>query len=500
MPAIAIRPYLSPTLVLLALDWEEGAQHPDFLGFAIKRTPGFRISDTSSQRAASSWLPNRLGFDGPPEAGAADFPSNQAPIQKFMWWDARLGDLDHGIEFIYEAWPVLGTPQSLRVNGNARGTVAIQLPRHDEHGIGTWFNRAVVSSQAFSRIVAALGLEPGAAPTPDQSLQLLTWLANGMERAVPEFVDVAQEIAGAIYHLTDRVWIIPRLATRSMNIPIDLVYDARPQKSGTHGELGTNPNQQVVDELGKRIRFNPRTHTNIMHNKFLVSGEGVTNSSPQHPERVLSGSANFTTEGITGQANLIHTFDSPALAASYAARQQLLRADPALSVTSANAEWSEAVKVGDATIRVFFPPEPANHRLSIDTIVEAIQAAASSVLFCLFDPTDKDLRDACFKAGDDGRMMFGLVNKVKTPKAGVPRLSGRTNWRRSSCITVRRRIAMLSAPNIFIQIQPRLDLFPSFGCSLAVNRPLTPRSSCTTNLSSLTLKPAIRSFILAPQT
>jgi len=56
MPVI-VRPFTSPTLVLLAFDWPEGNGKSDFLGFAIERTPGFN-------GAPSSWLPNRIGFNG----------------------------------------------------------------------------------------------------------------------------------------------------------------------------------------------------------------------------------------------------------------------------------------------------------------------------------------------------------------------------------------------------------------------------------------------------
>lgn len=38
------------------------------------------------------------------------------------------------------------------------------------------------------------------------------------------------------------------------------------------------------------------------------------------------------------------------------------------------------------------------------------------MLFCLFTPTDADLRDACFAAGDNSKMMFGLVNRIAEPK------------------------------------------------------------------------------------
>jgi hypothetical protein len=81
--AIDIRAYLSPTLVLLAFNWNDGKANPDFLGFAIKRTPGFWSADGKS-RETESWLPNRLMFEGPVSPSKPDAPSNIAPIQKFM--------------------------------------------------------------------------------------------------------------------------------------------------------------------------------------------------------------------------------------------------------------------------------------------------------------------------------------------------------------------------------------------------------------------------------
>ena len=76
MATVDVRAYLSPSLVLLAMDWPDGAIRNDFLGFAIRRTPGFKNLQTGVV-AASDWLPNRLSFDGPPAEGQPDFPSKQ---------------------------------------------------------------------------------------------------------------------------------------------------------------------------------------------------------------------------------------------------------------------------------------------------------------------------------------------------------------------------------------------------------------------------------------
>jgi phosphatidylserine/phosphatidylglycerophosphate/cardiolipin synthase-like enzyme len=389
MGIVNVRPYLSPTLVLLALDWPDGSGHADFLGFAIQRTPGF-------QGAASSWLPNRLTFTGPnPDAG--DLPSNENPIQSFLWWDARFSATDRGSQFTYKVIPVTGAPGALTLVDAAASSVTVTIPQTVEQGIGTYFNRAVVSSQAFSKEFPNLNSET----VMDQAL---AWLANGMQDVVPAFLSGSDAVEGAIYHLTDQHWILP--AFHSFGKPASLVYDARV----THHRDGTveaSPNQVALDDLSDTdVKMLPRTKTNIMHDKFLVRVENGQAAA------LLAGSANYTTEGLTSQANLMHTFESPALADLYLQRKRLIADDPTVKATAEGAAWSAPAVVGDATVRVFYSPEPTGQRASIDTIVQAVQNATNSVIFCLFDPTDAALMSAIFSAGDAGKMMFGLVNSI----------------------------------------------------------------------------------------
>lgn len=142
MPVV-VRSFTSPTLVLLAFDWPEGDQKSDFLGFAIERTPGF-------DGAAQSWLPNRIGFRGP-KPDQSDFPSNEAPIQKFYWWDARIDTKDRGSQFSYRVIPVIGAPGALQLAVADVSQINLTVPPVEEHGITSHFNRAGVSSQAFEK-------------------------------------------------------------------------------------------------------------------------------------------------------------------------------------------------------------------------------------------------------------------------------------------------------------------------------------------------------------
>ena len=406
------RAYLSPTLVLLALDWPDGENHPDFLGFAIKRTPGF-LDPKTQVRSASDWLPNRIGFNGPPPQGSPDFPTKDAPVQKFLWWDARLEGLTPTDKITYEIWAARGAPGAVNLDAASKSSIEVNLPDHVENGIGTWFNRAVMSSQAFSRMVKALNLQ-GGAPTPAQALKLRSWLASGMEKPVPDFIGKAASLVGAIYHLTDNLWIIPALKASMGTHKIGLVHDSH----------APSPNDPAIAGLGK-VKFFGRDKTNIMHNKFLVDGESLMAASAQKPKRVVCGSANYTTEGLTSQANLVHSFESADLARLYFDRFKAINGNPTLGKTAGvQTGWSKTVSVGDAGIRAFYSPEkqkPDGARSeSMETIVQAVHGARSSVAFCLFTPTDADLRDACFAVGDGGKMMFGLINHMSaqepTPK------------------------------------------------------------------------------------
>ncbi len=92
-----------------------------------------------------------------------------------MWWDARIEEADRGQQFRYTVYPVVGTPDNLNLlNAEAR-VCEVALPAHIEDGVGTWFNRAVVSSQAFARQVKAMGIDPHTAPPAAQAFELRTW-------------------------------------------------------------------------------------------------------------------------------------------------------------------------------------------------------------------------------------------------------------------------------------------------------------------------------------
>ncbi len=294
-----------------------------------------------------------------------------------------------------------------------------------EDGVGTYFNRAVVSSQAFIR-------EFGAAPKDQKYIDALNWLSNGMGEAVSEFITQSDAVDGAAYHLTDAQWVLPALNNfkpaadgdeAAANGEASFIYFHK--DPGTGKNKGDTTNDKIVSGvLESKVQFYKRTKTAIMHDKFMVRSQNGK------PVGVLMGTANFTLEGLTSQANVVHTFDSPALAKLYLDRQVLLRTDPSVASTAKEAGWSNKVSVGkNAKVRVFFAPEaPAGNkskgtpgsRVSIDVVVNAVKNAKSSVIFSLFSATDAELLEACKATAGEDKMMYGLVNTISEPKAAEP--------------------------------------------------------------------------------
>jgi phosphatidylserine/phosphatidylglycerophosphate/cardiolipin synthase-like enzyme len=379
---VAVKTYASPTCVLLAFDWPDGAQHQDFLGFAIRRTPGFANNQ--------NFLVNKLAFT-PITPQSKPKPSSQAPFQKFNWWDSGFTTANRGKTFHYDVIPVLGTgPGHLDLQEAALGQAEVILPQFLDGKIATYFNRAVVSSQAFLTL---------------QSKPLnvkMEWLANGLQDAVPEVLLESDAFDCAIYHLSDGLWVLPSFKAfygRGSLIYFDKGKDTKSQAGADYLAAKRNISEHKRDAIAK-----------LMHDKFIVSYKNG------HSTAVLMGSTNFTPEAQTVQANLLHILHSPQLAGLYAQRAQLLAANKKTADIAKFTGWHDVTDIAGTSLRVFFTPEPGQQRQFLDTVTAAVQAAKSSVLFCMFTASDEKLMDAIFSKGDSpDHLIYGLINAIDDP-------------------------------------------------------------------------------------
>jgi phosphatidylserine/phosphatidylglycerophosphate/cardiolipin synthase-like enzyme len=95
----------------------------------------------------------------------------------------------------------------------------------------------------------------------------------------------------------------------------------------------------------------------------------------------------------------------------------LIADDPTVGETAKEAGWSRPIKIGKTTVRVFFSPEPKNKRVSIDTVIASVKGAKSSVIFCMFDPTDPKLITSLLATSDRKKLLYGLLNSISDPTA-----------------------------------------------------------------------------------
>jgi phosphatidylserine/phosphatidylglycerophosphate/cardiolipin synthase-like enzyme len=396
--SVSIKTYLSPTCVLLTYNWEDGVTHGDFLGFAIHRTPGY------GNNAAGEYLTNKLDFT-PQKPDAKPKTTDKAPIQKFNWWDGGIRSEDRGKTFKYRITPVRGTGASnLNLDEAAAGEVSVTIPLVEADGIASYFNRAVVSSQAF--------LAQNKKPLEKQ----MDWLANGIQEAVPQALTMGQKFDCAIYHLSDTRWILP--AFEKYKGIGSLTYFSKPRDTKSDAAVAWLRGKHKVNiSVHKRDKS-----TGLMHDKFVVAYKGGKAQS------VLMGSMNFTPEAQTVQANVLHIFNSPQLAALYAERAHILAGNPTKKQLPQKPNWAEVHDISKTKARVFFLPEPGQDRHFLDTVVQAVHGAKSSVLFCMFTATDTELMKAIFAVGDaPDKLIYGLLNSIDDPsaptKSGKPRKS-----------------------------------------------------------------------------
>jgi phosphatidylserine/phosphatidylglycerophosphate/cardiolipin synthase-like enzyme len=99
----------------------------------------------------------------------------------------------------------------------------------------------------------------------------------------------------------------------------------------------------------------------------------------------------------------------------FAERQKFLSDDPSVPDTAKRAGWSDVISVDKAKIRVFFSPEPKDQRVSIDTVIDSINDAKASVIFCMFDPTDPKLISSLLAVGDKKKLLYGMLNSISDP-------------------------------------------------------------------------------------
>lgn len=416
---IRVKAYSGTTGVLLAFDVEPDKRR-NLLGFAISREI---LSGRYCGRIG--WLQGILDFPGTTKAKGELIATNIAPIQKFRWSDYAVYP---GTRYAYTVQPVFRSGSAPVTASNRRlyleAGPRVEIETQDfEREDAVIFNRAVASSQAFSRRFPDLDAEieeartAGTLGTKTLPQQALDWLSRGLVEKMESFLAEAQDESWAI-DLAIYEYHLPRLHKAMVSAgrrgaKLRIVYHAKPEDPATqeNEHLLHNP------DLTNATLF-PRVTKKIMHNKFAIL-KRVDANGKYTPVAVLAGSTNWTENGCYRQANVVHISRTPAIMENYVNLYETLittRTD-----RGATKRWINKNNEIPTAPERFAGFSPRSKLADIKSIEEFILGARRDVIFSTAFKLRDEIQDALLGAPNDSILRLGIQNSSSSKITGIHR-------------------------------------------------------------------------------
>jgi phosphatidylserine/phosphatidylglycerophosphate/cardiolipin synthase-like enzyme len=382
------------------LGFDVASPEPDFVGFAIEcKEPG-----------ASKFEPlkNRLAFDYDVPAtvavtGDRQFPSLEAPFQKFRWIHFPQ-EVKDGI-YTYRATK-LHMPALQQLKKGVSLTLKISLDPVTYHGfVDVGFTRNFASSQAFrnklgnpsdqdmdvigTKIIPAKaddGLAFSKLKTP---ADLYPWMGFEAYDLVFGLLDeavadpaITLDVFAYDFNEPDMLAKLEALGTR-----LRIIIDDSTSSKKVKGLTVTNGHGAVdsaESDAAKRLKLSTgatqvkRTHFNgLQHHKVLIARRGGL------AYKVITGSTNFSFRGLYIQANNALLFDDPEVAGLYGRVFDAAFQNPVgFGASELASKWHLVKKPGKPAVHFCFSPH-ADTGLSLLPLKGAIAQATSSVFYAV---------------------------------------------------------------------------------------------------------------------
>lgn len=348
----------------------DGKPIPNCRGFAIRRV----------LNGQQDYLHGFVGFSDTEKLDPANPCS--FPLQRFFWWDYHVKP---GDSVQYSVVPVVGPNQgnlALDAKNASALTPIMTITGQSTPHLAAYFNKGIVAAQWVSRALAA---EPQGQKIENVIAQPADPLRNDLSGLLrPQILSLLADakknngkIYAALYELNDQE-LIPALEALGSNCNLILA-------NGAFGPSKPDENADVRKQIraGSKInvfdRMVPTGH--FAHNKFVV----FCDSSGQ-PQRVLTGSTNWTSSGLCTQANNGLIIDDPDVAADFLDAWKRIQAagngyPPALVAGNDNAKSFQA---DGCKITPWFVKTSAAQDLVYAR--KLINAAKEGILFLFFNP------------------------------------------------------------------------------------------------------------------
>lgn len=305
------------------------------------------------------------------------------PVQRFMWWDY---DVHLNDKVQYTVIPVTGANKDSlaldRANASPITPEMIITGQSSEH-ISAYFNKGIVAAQWVSR---ALGNAPQKSAVLSQVQVPGNTLRDELSGLLrPQILSLLEEtrtnggqIYAALYELND-----PELTDELLALGkrCNLILANGAFKSNT--PPNNDENSAVRAKLdGKVTLFNRIVKLgHFAHNKFVVFCD-----ASGKPQKVLTGSTNWTYTGLCTQANNGIIIDDAGVASDYLdAWHRIKDAEndyPAAFVTGNSA--AQTYQVDGCKITPWFVKTSAQQDLQFAR--QLINSAKEGILFLFFNP------------------------------------------------------------------------------------------------------------------
>ncbi len=389
---ITFKIYAGTTGTLMAFDIADRLKD-QFLGFAIKR---------KKEDKGWRWIQGVLQFKQVDQYRPIN--SNLAPIQKFRWSDYAVYP---NTRYTYEVYAVHGTPDKLQYTQGPKLEIKTETLNSGTHQI--IFNRAVAASQAYTRRFGDTNPDDENDP---KHLQARKWLARGIIEKIEHFIrrakneDYALEVA--IYEFEYEPIARALKAAHERGVQLKIVYHAKENDSQTAD------NEKHLALLPKQL-CHPRKTTAIFHHKFIVLKK-KDKTGIFKPRAILTGSTNFTPNGLWRQANVVHIYNSKTRAKEYSALFQQLLESKGRGDTKRYLNANNQPHTKNRSFCFFSPRSGYN---DIDFLADAIKNAKSEVFICSAFKIHDKISEALAHP-DNHKIHYGLQNS-RTKITGLHR-------------------------------------------------------------------------------
>jgi phosphatidylserine/phosphatidylglycerophosphate/cardiolipin synthase-like enzyme len=365
-------------VILFGLDMSK-TEAKGLLGFAVERTDHtenekYFLKGFKTFKETGGNLPDGVMVS-----------THEFPVQSFMWGDYTAKPAH---KYSYRFIAMYGKPKNLIEKSSVQIDVATFDPNDTSLPQIAFFNRGVAGSQAYA---AKFG-DVAPQDVPDNAAW--TWLSNGLEEAILNFIGKASGnttgLRCAFYEFNYSAVLNGLKKAADSGADVKIVFDDRNNPTGPFKKNEEAIASACIDELCKGRTINP---SYIAHNKFMVflkNGE---------PKEVWTGSTNISDGGIFGHANVGHIVRDPEIAKQYLNYWEQLQEDPDAKLLR---KWDDDVSIDKlpvtGKIGTLFSPRP--DLSALDWYAELMDTASGPVFFTAAFGINAKLQDVLMKHKD----------------------------------------------------------------------------------------------------